>query len=100
MGGGQIPPTDNIYVVDTDQSNMMESRIKCPAKTQYHAFIAPKLDLQSNYDLSSGYVRQYIDIDIFVPIDIINLIASWLFEDHLYLLKNEGHWKINVADIL
>ena len=96
-----VMDSDRIYVVDTVTREIRRKDIKCPVEGQCHAFISPRFSLHKSDILSTGFARKCTDHDRFIPMDIIWLIASWIQEDYLHLLKDGGaHFKISTNAII
>ena len=95
-----IDYSGDIYLYDIDTNAWLKSKIQSPigrgtCKALYMD------DKESSNLLAFGFVRDLVD-DL-LPLEVMNMIANWVKNEWLYLIRNSKkgkHYKIRMDDIL
>eukprot|EP01084_Bolivina_argentea_P024282 45266_1 len=86
---------DIIYVIDVKKGIMRRSNVCCPMRSAWHSVIMPQNGMDKL--LVNGYLREICElIVIYIPNAIFDLIVGWYSSECVHILKDDGHWKINV----
>ena len=91
-----------IIVYDVVEEKFVESALKCPVGSRYHA--AMMCSECRDKLLAFGFVRKFSPE--MVPNHLAALMSKWICIEHVHLIADEywsrkrGHWRINVDDIL
>eukprot|EP01084_Bolivina_argentea_P098433 176901_1 len=97
ISGGQKLETDisqrDIFIMDIENGKIYKSKIDCPELSTWHSVIMPRNMIDEI--LVNGYLRK-----INIPQDLCDIILLWYSCQCLYLLKDNGHWKINLNYLL
>lgn len=94
----------DIFVFDMSKKCMFKSKVTCPRKGIYRAFVTNDIDRDNL--LCFGYIAHCFKEKnmkhIYLSLDIVQLIAKYICFEDVHLIQNGTgqHYKINADDIL
>ena len=103
-GGDGDAYLDDIYILNVGDLENMEleirkSVIKCPVNDLFHAMVMPKNPVDEI--VVFGWLRECLrNIEMEMCMDLWIMMLGWYSCDFVHLLKDDGHWKIPVNDLL